>query len=166
MRAFCAASLLRTDTELMQRGWFGEEADLVHQLVASVLELDQAAQHAALQLLAWRALRAPGDACVRPFFALAVLLLVSVLGLDREGSLLQTLCAWLGAEVDAAHACGCGRGWEVWLIGLIASSHDESWRALVWQALVEPLETHPPQARAVLEAIATRLICGGEDKAA
>lgn len=159
LRAFCTAALLRAGPESAQWGLAREE-DLVHQLVASVLQLNRTGQLAVLQLLAWRVLHEPSDTEARPFFALGVLLLTTVLALDPEGTLLQTLCVWLEAEVANAHAQGCGRGWDVWLIGLVASSHDESWRQLVWQVLVEPADIHPPPARAALERIATRVICG------
>ncbi|HEX2916818.1 MAG TPA: hypothetical protein VH186_39030 [Chloroflexia bacterium] len=160
MRAFCCAVLVRTYWD-SETGNFDTGADsTLAQLVASLLVLGPEAVEVGLQLLSWRVLNLE-DRDMRPFYALAILLLAaSLYPAKTDGPLLGALAEWVIEEGDWLHSTVCdyygiGSARYRWIVGvgLTDGIKERTWVETTRKVLLESSRTYPPETEEILKLI-------------
>ena len=161
MRAFCCAVLLRTAAEPKNYEYFDGDNQTVIQLVDSAIELGDEIEDAVLRFLCWRLFTLNGDDCEYPFFAMAVLLLVTHLHKIDDASLTK-LANWVVAEESRIRNIVpvCPDDANTWLLGLTFHNlcHDV-WIRLTKEVLLSPSHNGmSPTAQRAITEVAQRLL--------
>jgi len=158
-RAFaCTALLMATAVPENRTQLHEDDNSTIIQLVASLLTLPEAMQHAGARLLSERLLALDLENDERPFFALGILLLAAALP-KPEPTHLAELAAWVLAEEARCrdyltHFALWQRVTEHWLLGLTTFNlHNEMWQALTVRLLGSVIPSLPPTLATPLQTI-------------
>jgi hypothetical protein len=161
MRAFACAALLRAAADPANTGYFDSENSTIAQLLASALVLGRDLQEAAASFLAWRIEQLNVDQ-ERPFFALALLILATLLGQPKfSEEELGHLADWTIAEeaFERQEAYFLPEDGEQWLLGLTYYNlRHNIWQSLAHQLVAEAAKLRSDKIRSQLEDIGSRIL--------
>lgn len=180
-RAFSCTVLLIAGGDQQSADYIDGENQTLIQLVASVLVLGEEAPRLTLQMLVWRLFSTTTLVVEdRPFFALAILLLIIALNnvplkkvktkakvkervLLIDGAKLKLLAEWV-MEEEAQVRKEAGRYYSTgltnrWLFDLtFFNLREDKWVELGRQLLLDPPNPHPPEADESLRLIGSALV--------
>lgn len=162
-RAFACTALLMAMAIPENRTQLHEDDNsTIIQLVASLLTLPEAMQHAGARLLSERLLTLDWEDSNRPFFAMGLLLLAAALS-KSEPTHLADLAVWVLAEEARCrdyltHFALWQRVTDHWLLGLTTFNvRHEMWQALTVRLLGAAIPTLPSALATPLQTIVERI---------